>query len=480
MNDETTQLGETIDHASGGDGQVLLTVVWHDNAARIGATTALSLDETLPIPVNRLGPRFSDGAAIESRRVSRTPLQLQARGESIGVWAENASLKVRVEDQPLQGTRWLTPSELDNGVLIELGTGVLLMLERRPTETDTPSFGLVGGGRAMHTLRARLHRLGGLDGDVLLTGPSGTGKELVARALHDSSSRAGGPFVAVNLAALAAGTAPSQLFGHAAGSFTGANSASRGFFAQAEGGTLFLDEVGACPFDVQAQLLRALEARQIQPVGGPIRDVDLRIIAATDDDLDAAMRDGRFREALFYRLASLRIELPPLAGRRIDIATQFAHFARETLRAQGAEQLLSQRWLSRRVLRWVLEQPWPGNTRQLKSWTTQAVLEAMDKPVLLPPPEPERAPPSSQDLEAVLHRHDYRLGAVAEAMGIGRNTLHRRMMALGIPRAGDLEEPVIRPVLDRSSSVDQAARELRVSVHGLKLRAKQLGLALPD
>src|SRR4029077_13886298 len=164
---------------------------------------------------------------------------------------------------------------------------------------------------------------------VLISGESGTGKELVARAIAAAGVRAGRPFVAVNMAALPPSTAPSELFGHRAGAFTGAARQRSGFFAQADGGTLFLDEIATAGLDVQAMLLRALETGETQPLGGESSErVDVRVVAATDEDLHRAMREGRFREALYHRLSACEITLTPLRERRDDLGRLLLHFVR--------------------------------------------------------------------------------------------------------------------------------------------------------
>src|SRR6476646_6674929 len=195
---------------------------------------------------------------------------------------------------------------------------------------------MIGESLAMQQLRATLDKVAAADATVLVTGESGTGKELVARALHFAGRRASGAFVPVNRGALVGTRLDSELFGHVRGAFTGADTSKRGLFVAADGGTLFLDEIGELPIDLQPKLLRALQDGEVKPVGGTtsIR-VDARVLAATNSTLQDGIKTGTFREDLFYRLAVITIEVPPLRSRPGDIAMLARHFAEDAaLRAE--------------------------------------------------------------------------------------------------------------------------------------------------
>jgi two-component system nitrogen regulation response regulator GlnG len=216
---------------------------------------------------------------------------------------------------------------------------------------------------------------------VLLRGETGTGKELVARALHDHGPRRGGPFVSVNLGAIPRELAAAELFGAQRGAYTGATRDREGFFRAARGGTLFLDEVGEASPEVQAMLLRVLETGEMYPVGGQAKvATDVRILAATDADLDARIREGQFKAPLLHRLAGYEIRLPPLRERREDIGVLFYHFAREELLALGEVHRLSPEdpysapWLPASIMGRLLRFAWPGNIRQLRNLTRQLVI----------------------------------------------------------------------------------------------------------
>ncbi len=218
--------------------------------------------------------------------------------------------------------------------------------------------GLIGASAAMRQLFAVLARLEGSLVPVLLEGESGVGKEVIARAVHEGSEVASGPLVAVNCGAIGREMASSELFGHRKGAFTGAMEARRGAFEAANGGTLFLDEIGELPLEVQPLLLRALESGEVKPLGSDeARKVKVRLVAATNRDLQGEMRAGRFRDDLFYRLAVVRIGVPPLRERPEDVALLAQGFARDAgLGALPAE-----------VIARFQAHPWPGNARELRN-----------------------------------------------------------------------------------------------------------------
>ncbi|MGE8402838.1 MAG: sigma-54-dependent transcriptional regulator [Delftia tsuruhatensis] len=227
---------------------------------------------------------------------------------------------------------------------------------------------LVSGSEAMRQVFKRIGLAADSDATVLVLGETGTGKELVARALHRNSARAERPFVAVNCAAIPADLMESELFGHVKGAFTGAASDRAGRFREAQGGTLFLDEVGDMPLPTQAKILRALQEREITPVGASrALPVNVRIIAATHRDLPDAVRQGRFREDLWYRLQVVPVHLPPLRERLGDVLLLAEHFLRQ---GGGA----SPKHLGSDAARLLLAHDWPGNVRELRNAMERAAL----------------------------------------------------------------------------------------------------------
>ncbi len=244
--------------------------------------------------------------------------------------------------------------------------------------------GIVGRSGAMRSLFAMLQRLEGSLVNMLVEGESGVGKELIARALHDGSTVADGPYVAINCGAVSPELVASELFGHARGAFTGADGERLGAFASADGGTLFLDEIGELPLSVQPLLLRVLETREVRRVGSDDNhNVRVRVVAATNRDLEAEVRDGRFREDLYYRLAVVKLVVPPLRARVEDVEALALHFARGLGMGPVAPEVLAE----------LRSRAWPGNARELRN-----VMEAYAALGILP----QTAQPEALALEAAM------------------------------------------------------------------------------
>jgi formate hydrogenlyase transcriptional activator len=230
---------------------------------------------------------------------------------------------------------------------------------------------IIGASSALTSVLSRVSKVAGSDATVLITGETGTGKELVARAIHQCSQRASRAFVAVNCAAIPRDLIASELFGHEKGAFTGAVQRQLGRFERAHGGTIFLDEVGELSSDIQVALLRVLQEREFERVGG--RDqiqVDVRVIAATNRDLTAAMEDGTFRQDLFYRLSVIPLEIPPLRERREDIPVLVEHFISRYAPKAGK----TFRRVGKRTLDCLQTYPWPGNVRELQNVIERSVI----------------------------------------------------------------------------------------------------------
>jgi DNA-binding NtrC family response regulator len=320
-------------------------------------------------------------------------------------------------------------------------------------EDATSAFGLVGDSPEIHRVLRIIQKLKDNRSPVLLLGESGTGKELVARALHEVSPGARGVFVAVNCAALAPTLVESELFGHARGSFTGANETRQGLLEQAQGGTLFLDEVGELSLEIQAKLLRAIETREIRPVGAArLVAVDFRLLAATNRDLRAEVKSGAFRDDLFYRLSVIPLMLPRLRERRGDIPLLVSHFV-----AKHARRPLR---ISPEALDVLIRYDWPGNVRQLENCLLRMLalasseeLSVADLPTQLRnalesaeglPPRPVATTPVVAPLcdvkrQAIEHAMKVTGGdrrKAAQLLGIGRTTLYRKLKAYERDRNG--------------------------------------------
>ena len=317
--------------------------------------------------------------------------------------------------------------------------------------------GIVGRSPLMLDVFAKIRRVSPHFRTVLVTGATGTGKELIARSLHRLSPVPDGPFVVCNCAALVETLAESELFGYVKGAFTGATQDKKGIFELANGGSVFLDEIGELPLAGQAKLLRVLQNRQIQRVGSPLaHDVDVRVIAATNRDLKVMVREGRFREDLYYRLAMMEISLPKLVDRREDLPLLQRYFVEHYATAYG-KQITG---FTRRAQVRMSVYSWPGNVRQLENVIGSACMLA-DSPVLdiddLPVDLQEaQLQPFEDDelvsLEEVQRRHVQRVlehvsgnkARAAEILGIGRGTIYHFLSKMKSDKASkeQSEEPI--------------------------------------
>jgi len=348
---------------------------------------------------------------------------------------------------------------------------------RRALEREQPSArasrdperrvgGLVGKSSAMQDVYTRIALAAASDSGVLLTGESGVGKELAARAIHQFSKRSDGPFVAVNVAALSPSLAESELFGHAQGAFTGADSRRVGLLEQASGGTLFLDEVADIPLPTQVKLLRALEHGEVTPVGaGRAAPTDFRIISATHQDLAQCVQAGGFRHDLFFRLRAFCVELPPLRNRREDIRELAEHF------------LASMSWpgapapgLSAAALAELESRPWWGNVRELRNALEHAVIVArrgvIDQEHLPPPAASPTilAADKDQSLAVSVREPVRRWAETALNQDDGATDLHQQLLQA-------VEPPLFRAAIERfHGNCATAAR--RLGLHRTTLRKK--------
>lgn len=304
---------------------------------------------------------------------------------------------------------------------------------------------IIGRSPNMLQLLQRVAKVAATQVSVLISGESGTGKEVIAKALHRGSERGDAPFVAVNCAAIPKDLIESELFGHLRGSFTGALKDRKGKFSLADGGTLFLDEIGELPIDLQPKLLRALQEQEIEPVGGLPERVDVRVIAATNRDLEEAMLSGVFREDLYYRLAVVPMELPPLRERKEDIPLLLDHFLRKHQAGVGVR-------FSPEVIAHLQNYDWPGNVRELEN-----VVEQM-----------------------LILRHGDSLELSDLPPRIGRSPV-RGSSVLSLPEDGypleDLEREAVEIALKRcAGNKTQAAAFLRIPRHTLLYRLEKYNI----
>lgn len=361
------------------------------------------------------------------------------------------------------------PFELDDLRLVVKNAAETVELRRenyslrRRIEVERSQRGaLIGNSEAMQRVRAMIEKVADTDATVLVRGESGTGKELVAREIHERNSvRRNGSFVAVNCAALPSELIESELFGHEKGAFTGAAARREGKFEQADGGTLFLDEIGDMSANVQAKLLRALEERQIERLGGSEAiPVDVRIVSATHQPLEQEIANGNFRADLFYRLRVVTIDIAPLRERREDIPLLADTF----LRMAAERYDLPQRALSQAALKRLVEYRWPGNVRELKNTIDRAVIMAEGDEV------------SAQDLP------DEIIAGIAK--GVAKEADDAESDALRVPFTADFREDrreferryITRCLEHTQGNVTRAAEILDMHRQSLQHKLRQLGL----
>src|SRR3990172_660227 len=318
-------------------------------------------------------------------------------------------------------------------------------------------YRLIWESAAMQRVRAEIAAAGPTNASVLIAGENGSGKEIVAREIHQHSRRATRPFVAVNCAAIPEELIESELFGHEKGAFTGATGRRRGRFELADGGTLFLDEVGDMSPRTQAKILRVLEERAFERVGGgeKIR-TDVRILAATNRNLPKEVPAGRFREDLYFRLNVFPIFVPALRDRKEDIPPIASHFIEEICREQGKET----KKFSGEAMQRMLAHSWPGNIRELRNVVERLVILSMEQRIEedtvrrvlaadLPSPEAPLAQAFDEEnfreatlafekayLERKLRENDFNVSRTAEKLGLDRTSIHRKMKQLGIAAEG--------------------------------------------
>ncbi|HLC42556.1 MAG TPA: sigma-54 dependent transcriptional regulator [Methylomirabilota bacterium] len=314
--------------------------------------------------------------------------------------------------------------------------------------------GIIASSKEMQDVLDLVRRVAPTDATVLIQGESGTGKEVIAKAIHHASRRAGGPFVAVNCGALPETLLESEIFGHVKGAFTGATANKRGLLEEAHQGTFFLDEIGEMTPAIQVKLLRALQDKEIRRVGSnqPVA-VDARLLAASNRDLGQMMREGTFREELFYRLNVITLVIPPLRERREDIPLLAEHFLARFSQKQGRVARLSAAAMER-----LLRYPWPGNVRELENVMERTAILARGEiiePDDLPPHiatgtelGPAPSLPHERSLVEVekthilqtLERCGWNYSRAAESLGIGRTTLWRKLKEYGLEKSHPAEE----------------------------------------
>jgi two-component system nitrogen regulation response regulator GlnG len=492
-------------------------------AHRVGDRLLLeSLRAGSPVLLSRSAPDFTSARRaldmpLSDPFLSRKPLTFSVGPEGQLRLDPGESGKVSVAGELLRGARGFSPEEVAAGVLVELAKRVVLLLHLAETGPAgaVDKLGMVGTSAGMQRVRRHIEQVADLNVPVLIRGETGSGKELIARAIHQCSTRRDRAFISVNLGAIPKELAAAELFGARKGSFTGAVRDQQGFFQAAHGGTLFLDEVGEASPEVQVMLLRVLETREIYPVGErtPIQ-VDVRLVAATDAHLEERIQQGHFKAPLLHRLAGYEIRVPPLRERREDIGLLFHTFAREELQALGEAHRLQpdtptpEPWLPTRLACLLVSAGWPGNIRQLRNVTRQLVIDSRGQPSLLleprleqelsasmgppvgrppaAPAEPERkagvrrklTDHTEAEIAAALDANGWEIKASADQLGVARSSLYdwlERTPHLQAASSLSAEE-FTRCHGECGGDLDALARRLKLSRWAIVRRVKVLGL----
>ena len=486
-----------------------LTIVWHSDTTRIGETAALPEKRT---EVSRLQPLFQSIRTAGAKAAGLADRHLSARAPALGIAsrADGVDLSslsdthVTVEGVELKGTIALSRADLERGALVVLAHRIVLCVHVVRSHSASPprDHGLVGSSDAVDEIRREIDRVADLEVPVLLRGETGTGKGMIAQAIVAASRRAGRTVLSLNMGATVASTAAADLFGHERGAFTSATATNQGLFAAADKGTLFLDEVGLASPEVQKMLLLAVERGEVLPIGGTrARKIDVRLIAATDTDLEAAIAAGSFSRALFERLARYQITAPALRHRREDIGALLLHFLRRAFKAHGLPDRLdgpggpAEPWLSAAQVAALAAYAWPGNIRELENVAGQIVVFSRDRERAGLPPtvrtrlaapsadnsastrpspraRPRRAPNPSPEQVAQALAQSGTVKAAADSLKVSRTKYYE--LRLGNPLVGAInaitDAEIAECRTEFGGDVVKMAEALRVSPKALKDR----------
>ena len=485
---------------------ICLGIVWHSDPSRIGMIAPLAFGSDGFFSLSRLEPVFRaaqgrDQGALDDRHISRQPVSIRRCGDrAFEITPPESRMMVTVNGRTISAATLVCMDELGGDILIGLSDKVILSIFETslPLQNDAARHGLIGISRGLQMAWALIHRVAPTNLPVFLTGATGTGKELAASAIHALSPRAAHKLHTINMATLAPSLAQSELFGAAAGAYTGAARERMGLFALADGSTLFMDEIGDTPAEVQPMLLRALESGEYRRLGDARNQkADVRVVSATDRPLDGA----DFNQPLRRRLEGVVVRLPPLRERRVDIGLLLRDFLTRPepqLEPFDPEQLSAARVLP------LLLHPWPGNVRELLGAARQIRL---GMPVILDG-EPEVAAPRHQPIAAAIpvmpdaprgeeqKRRDpatvsdaeligaldeagWNIKAAAGLLNISRTSLYRLMeRSPALRDSADIPEEQLREVMRRyPGDMEAWARDLRLPKDSLKRHLRRIGVA---
>jgi two-component system nitrogen regulation response regulator GlnG len=505
-----------------------LTILYHPDVQRVGERVILSgLVPGGSLPLSRLEPRFeapyqAGARPLLDRCISRSPFLITMdENGALGLCTEGIRTRLVVDGVPVADSCAVPAKDVELGAVIEVADRIVLLLHTLPVLplSSVGSLGLIGESEGIQRVRHEIRRVADLEVPVLLRGETGTGKELVANAIHQASPRRDGPCLSVNMGAIPATLATSELFGATKGSYTSSVRDQPGYFQRAHGGTLFLDEIGEASPEVQVMLLRVIETGEIQRVGGAgTQKVDVRLIAATDADLESEIEAGRFRAPLLHRLSGYELFIPPLRERRDDFGRLFSHFLAEELRSIHEEHRLTPpregapHWMPASIVARLARYAWPGNVRQLRNTVRQIVIGSRSSesveigpqverllrdasppadPAFVPPAVPAaarrraeareyRSPAEVTEAELVeaLRAHHWEVKLAAEHLGISRPSLYLLIDKFpSLRKAGDLSREEILEARELcGGSLDAMVARLEVSKKGLVQRITQLGI----
>ena len=453
MNDADLTLTSPITRVLQGENPLLcLTILWHPDTARIGEQTIVT-GQT--IALSRYHPQFckpeQPGLPLGHGGISRSPLEISIDAQGgVNIAVPVGRMLVELDGKEIQGNHYLQPEQISNGAILGLGRAILVCLHWLTALPKNNAIdGLIGVGSSTQKIRDLIRQVAATDATVLLLGETGTGKEVVAQAIHSLSLRKHKPLISVNMAALNDDLAAADLFGAAKGAYTGAQNARNGFFQEAEDATLFLDEIGNAPASVQPMLLRVLETGDYRPLGAT-KDLTTtaRIIAATDQDLYG----GGFNPALLRRLESFVINLPPLRNRREDLGVLIIHLMQSPALAN-----IGGNNLSFTLLTQFATYDWPGNVRQLRHFLKRVLLgiaaneppsfaslidtppqritysaepaNTYSSPTSLSPAEKQTRKKlnelSEEDVLTALEENEWNIQSAAQALGISRPSMYK-------------------------------------------------------
>lgn len=480
-----------------------VTVLWHPRNQRIGDQAVMVFEDGVwalsrNFPTFHRGGRES-GEALEHRGLSRQPLHFLERHDGgVGIVFPCSRMHCEVDGEPIpnDGVEHrivLDAARIAHGVILRLGGSVLLCIGRVGPVPSPPNPGeLVGVGASIVRTRNAIAQVAATDMPVLILGETGTGKELVAQAIHAASARSHEAMVSVNMATLGESLAAVDLFGAAKGAYTGANNARAGFFAEADGGTLFLDEIGDTPAAVQPMLLRALETGEYRPLGGArMERADVRLVAATDRDLSAP----GFNQPLLRRLEAFVISLPPLRERREDLGVLIVHLLRRWSSAGAGLPALPTSLVQTLCL-----YDWPGNVRQLGhvlrrlalaasvgEWPDLGeLLPATERSSVAPPPLAPtvryRSPARIGEAEVLeaLENSQWNVRKAAEQLSVSRPSFYTLLESIAAIRRADAIPSAEIEAVVREAPDDPTywASKLRTPRESLRRRVRALGMGV--